>query len=97
MDQTHLPRHSEHGDYRNVLITVCHDSAYFIDLELVLDLSVQVRSSTTSLAQTCQALSARRRWMVSGTPLHSSIDDLNGELLFLGALLVASVRILQLC
>jgi E3 ubiquitin-protein ligase SHPRH len=42
-----------------------------------------IRSSTTALAKTCAALLAERRWMVSGTPLHSSINDLNGELQFL--------------
>ena len=31
-------------------------------------------------------LSARARWMVSGTPLFSGLDDLNGELNFLGVI-----------
>ena len=44
----------------------------------------QVRSSTTQLARVCRRLSSPLRWMVSGTPLHNSIDDLNGELAFLG-------------
>jgi len=51
---------------------------------IVLDECQMVRSSTTSLAKACRALKGNRRWMVSGTPLHSSVDDLNGELLFLG-------------
>ena len=34
----------------------------------------------------CEALSADARWMVSGTPLYNTVgvDDLNGELNFLG-------------
>jgi E3 ubiquitin-protein ligase SHPRH len=51
---------------------------------IVLDECQNVRASTTTLAQACEALKASRRWMVSGTPLHGSVDDLNGELLFLG-------------
>jgi hypothetical protein len=44
----------------------------------------EVRSSTTALARLCERLSAGCRWMVSGTPLFDGIDDLNGELHFLG-------------
>ena len=47
-------------------------------------LAQEVRSSTTALAKTCAALGATHRWMVSGTPLHSGVNDLNGELQFLG-------------
>ncbi|KAJ1480333.1 hypothetical protein T484DRAFT_1811127 [Baffinella frigidus] len=36
------------------------------------------------VARTCNALCSETRWMVSGTPLYTSIDDLNGELAFLG-------------
>ena len=50
---------------------------------IVLDEMQEVRSSTTALARQCQTLSASTRWMVSGTPLYESIDDLNGELHFL--------------
>ena len=43
-----------------------------------------MRSSTTQLAVVCKSLHAHFRWMVSGTPLHAGVDDLNGELAFLG-------------
>ena len=43
-----------------------------------------VRSSTTQLAVACRCLVADFQWMVSGTPLHGGVDDLNGELAFLG-------------
>ena len=44
----------------------------------------EIRSSTTQLARLCEKLSAESRLMISGTPLYTSIDDLNGELNFLG-------------
>ena len=44
----------------------------------------ELRSSTTELARLCKNLQSDRRWMISGTPLYSSINDLNGELNFLG-------------
>ena len=51
---------------------------------IVLDEMQEIRSSTSKLAQNCQSLMGRRRWMLSGTPLFESIDDLRGELNFLG-------------
>ena len=51
---------------------------------VVLDECQMVRSSTTQLAVACADLHSDFRWMVSGTPLHGSVDDLNGELHFLG-------------
>ena len=51
---------------------------------MILDEMQEVRSSTTALARLCERLSAGTRWMVSGTPLFDGIDDLNGELNFLG-------------
>lgn len=51
---------------------------------ICLDECQEIRSSTTRLAALCERLHARRRWIVSGTPLYDSIDDLNGELSFLG-------------
>ena len=50
---------------------------------VVLDECQEVRSSTTQLARNCQELESDFRWMVSGTPLHTGLDDLNGELAFL--------------
>ena len=51
---------------------------------VVLDECQMVRSSTTQLAAACRDLESDFRWMVSGTPLHGGVDDLNGELDFLG-------------
>ncbi len=51
---------------------------------IVLDEMQEIRSSTTELARMCAQARANRRWMVSGTPLYTSISDLNGELNFLG-------------
>jgi len=53
---------------------------------VVLDEMQEIRSSTTELARACRSLDCSRRWMVSGTPLYTSVDDLNGELSFLGVL-----------
>jgi len=50
---------------------------------VVLDEMQEVAQATSELAVSCEALHAPRRWMVSGTPLSSSIDDLKGELAFL--------------
>jgi len=51
---------------------------------VILDEMQEVRSSATDVARTCNLLRSEARWMVSGTPLYESIDDLNGELAFLG-------------
>lgn len=53
---------------------------------VVLDEMQEIRSSTTELAKACRGLRCQVRWMVSGTPLYTSVDDLNGELAFLGVL-----------
>jgi SNF2 family DNA or RNA helicase len=50
---------------------------------IALDECQEIRSSTTALAKQCAELVSDMRWMISGTPLHSSVDDLNGELSFL--------------
>ena len=50
---------------------------------VVIDECQMIRSSTTMIAKNCRALVSDHRWMVSGTPLYSSIDDLNGILAFL--------------
>lgn len=51
---------------------------------VILDEMQEIRSSTTELARACRNIKAEFRWMVSGTPLYTSISDLNGELAFLG-------------
>ena len=43
----------------------------------------EVRSSNTEKARQCERLHAPRRWMVSGTPLSTKVDELMGELFFL--------------
>ena len=53
---------------------------------VVLDEMQMVSSPNTTVARTCAALHTTSRWMVSGTPLTQGIQDLNGELRFLGVL-----------
>jgi SNF2 family DNA or RNA helicase len=53
---------------------------------VVLDECQMVRSSTTQLAVVCKSLHAKFRWMVSGTPLHAGVDDLNGKAQYLASL-----------
>ena len=50
---------------------------------ICLDECQMVREATTSLAKSCTDLAGVHRWMISGTPMTTSIDDLNGELKFL--------------
>jgi E3 ubiquitin-protein ligase SHPRH len=50
---------------------------------IVLDECQEIKTATTMIAKTCEELDAVHRWMMSGTPLTSSIDDLHGELQFL--------------
>ncbi|CAM9883563.1 unnamed protein product [Choristocarpus tenellus] len=59
---------------------------------MVLDESQEIRTATSNIARMCQqargggeigGVQATHRWMVSGTPLSTCIDDLHGELNFL--------------
>lgn len=50
---------------------------------IVLDEAQEIRTATTQIARQCIGLHAQHRWMVSGTPLATSVDDLHGELAFL--------------
>ena len=50
---------------------------------ICLDECQMVREATTNLAKSCTDLASVHRWMISGTPLTTSINDLNGELQFL--------------
>ena len=50
---------------------------------VVLDEMQEIRSSTTKIAKNCEKLQCDRRWMLSGTPIFSGIEDLRGELNFL--------------
>ena len=51
---------------------------------IVLDEMQEIRSSTTRIARSCERMRCGRRWMLSGTPLFEGIEDLRGELNFLG-------------
>jgi len=51
---------------------------------IALDEMQEVRSSTTQLAKKCEKMPASFRWMISGTPIFRDVNDLNGELHFLG-------------
>ena len=46
----------------------------------------EIRRSTTAVARLCKTLVCKTRWMISGTPLYTGVDDLNGELEFLGVI-----------
>lgn len=50
---------------------------------VILDECQEIRTSTSAIARLCSVLHATHRWMVSGTPLFASVDDLFGELQFL--------------
>jgi len=50
---------------------------------VVLDEQQEIRSDTTRIARNCEGLDCHRRWMMSGTPIFSGIEDLRGELNFL--------------
>jgi len=53
---------------------------------ICLDEMQEIRSPTTSIARQCKMLHSHSRWMISGTPLYTGINDLNGELAFLGVI-----------
>lgn len=48
-----------------------------------LDEMQEVRSQNSIVSKICASIEGERRWMISGTPLFTSIDDLHGELAFL--------------
>jgi len=50
---------------------------------IVLDECQEIKSAKHSVAKMCAGLKSKYRWMVSGTPLCSRIEDLHGELNFL--------------
>jgi SNF2 family DNA or RNA helicase len=50
---------------------------------VVLDECQEIKISTNKIAVSCSMLVTKHRWMVSGTPLCSKIEDLHGELNFL--------------
>jgi hypothetical protein len=51
---------------------------------VVLDECQEIKLATNQIAATCASLTSVRRWMVSGTPLCTKLEDLHGELNFLG-------------
>lgn len=50
---------------------------------IILDECQEIKVATNKIASQCANLLANHRWMVSGTPLCSKIEDLHGELNFL--------------
>ncbi len=66
--------------------TLNKDAALFRSVHwhrVVLDECQEIKSSTTKIASEVAKLYSNHRWMVSGTPLVSKIEDLHGELNFL--------------
>ena len=64
----------------------CHTSRLLQKVvwhRIVLDECQEIKVATTGIAAMCAKLSSLRRWMVSGTPLCSKLEDLHGELNFL--------------
>ena len=51
---------------------------------VVVDESHRVRNSETQIAKACARLSAPNRWLMSGTPITRSPDDLRASFAFLG-------------
>ena len=45
-----------------------------------------MRSPTSAMARATRKLHAQFRWMISGTPIYTDLNDLNGELQFLGVI-----------
>jgi hypothetical protein len=50
---------------------------------IILDECQEIKNTTNQVATLCANLESERRWMVSGTPLCTKIEDLHGELNFL--------------
>ena len=50
---------------------------------IVLDECQEIKIATNDIAKLCANLTSERRWMVSGTPLCTTVNDLHGELNFL--------------
>ena len=50
---------------------------------IVLDEGHQIRTQSTQVSKACCALSAQRRWTVTGTPVQNRLDDLGALIKFL--------------
>jgi len=50
---------------------------------IVLDESQVIKNKGSLTSQACRALTGKRRWLLSGTPVQNSVDDLYSMLLFL--------------
>ena len=80
---------------KNLLLYVWYEKNHKIDPtcfqidsviwgRIVLDEMQEIRSWTTRLSKVVCRLRSDCRWMLSGTPLLDDINDLKGELCFLG-------------
>jgi len=70
-----------HGDARGFSVRRILKSIHWH--RCVLDECQEIKTPTTQIAQMCANISVTHRWMVSGTPLHTSTADFHGELNFL--------------
>jgi SWI/SNF related-matrix-associated actin-dependent regulator of chromatin subfamily C len=50
---------------------------------IVLDEAHQIRTQSTNFFQSCRALAAQRRWVVTGTPVQNRLDDMGALIKFL--------------
>ena len=66
----------DQGNGRNSL-------SYIQWFRIVLDEGHQIRNANTKITQACYALSAQRRWVVTGTPVQNKLDDLGSLFRFL--------------
>jgi SNF2 family DNA or RNA helicase len=66
----------DQGNGRNSL-------SYIQWFRIVLDEGHQIRNQSTKISQACCALSAQRRWVVTGTPVQNKLDDLGSLFRFL--------------
>jgi SNF2 family DNA or RNA helicase len=62
-----------------------HPTAQIEWYRIVLDEAHMAKSATTTQSKACHELRSARRWACTGTPMGADINDLHGQLKFLGA------------